>query len=171
MSSRGITKNNQRPTVNLIKLMIYREAYDKEMNIVEMNIKLLKKWHKILIDISKLPKEVFDKKSIQNYIKSFKLLIDECKNRNICPVEKDIIELKKHIILLNCIIRTDKLFSNINDFKNIKSNNDMCSICIDRRVGKVLKFKCGHEFHMTCIIKWLSTKDKCPLCREILIEK
>lgn len=171
MSSRGITKNNPRSSVNLIKLMIFREAYDKEMNIIESNIKLLKKWHKILIDISKLPNEVFDKKSIQNYITSFKFLIDECKNKNICPVEKDIIKLKENIILLNCIIRTDKLFSNINDFKNVESNNDICSICIDKRVGKVLKFKCGHEFHMTCIIKWLSSNNECPLCREVLIKK
>ncbi|XP_010474274.1 PREDICTED: E3 ubiquitin ligase BIG BROTHER-related-like [Camelina sativa] len=46
-------------------------------------------------------------------------------------------------------------------------NDDMCTICLmefkDGR--KVATLLCGHEFHNTCIMKWIKFGDNCPLCR------
>ncbi|XP_019087647.1 PREDICTED: RING finger protein 165 [Camelina sativa] len=46
-------------------------------------------------------------------------------------------------------------------------NDDMCSICyMEFKTGqKVATLLCGHEFHDTCIMKWIKFGDNCPLCR------
>lgn len=38
----------------------------------------------------------------------------------------------------------------------------MICICLEECEKGVRKFKCGHEYHETCINKW---KGKCPMCR------
>ncbi|CAN1148439.1 E3 ubiquitin-protein ligase MBR1 [Linum perenne] len=43
-----------------------------------------------------------------------------------------------------------------------------CAICLEEykktsRKGKLKK--CGHEYHIGCIKKWLSMKNSCPICK------
>ena len=48
-----------------------------------------------------------------------------------------------------------------------KTTNQMditCSICLDDDSDCQLK-KCGHNFHILCILKWKIECDKCPLCK------
>ncbi|CAI0442805.1 unnamed protein product [Linum tenue] len=49
--------------------------------------------------------------------------------------------------------------------KNLEEN---CSICLEEykktsRIGKLKK--CGHNYHIGCIKKWLSMKNSCPICK------
>jgi hypothetical protein len=42
-----------------------------------------------------------------------------------------------------------------------------CSICFDEMTADTRYVSpCNHEFHHSCMIQWLSTKDTCPLCRK-----
>jgi len=44
-----------------------------------------------------------------------------------------------------------------------------CSICLepDRSLNsaQTKKLKCGHAFHLDCILNWFITSDSCPSCR------
>lgn len=40
-----------------------------------------------------------------------------------------------------------------------------CCICYQDDNKIIRKLKCGHEFHLDCIDKWLSNKTICPMCR------
>ena len=43
---------------------------------------------------------------------------------------------------------------------------DACPICIDDGVGRVgLRLHCGHEFHASCVARWVGIEPSCPLCR------
>ena len=49
-----------------------------------------------------------------------------------------------------------------------------CSICFDdfERRQKIKKLKyCGHEYHTTCLDKWLSGEKRCPMCNEEVLPK
>ena len=59
------------------------------------------------------------------------------------------------------------------------SKNTECTICRqhlntfsiyakDNKVEEIELFTgaCGHSFHKECIIPWLNTQDKCPICSE-----
>ncbi|KAJ1667536.1 hypothetical protein EV178_001265 [Coemansia sp. RSA 1646] len=41
-----------------------------------------------------------------------------------------------------------------------------CGIClVDYRAGdQVIDLPCKHFFHESCVVPWLSIKDKCPYC-------
>jgi hypothetical protein len=47
-----------------------------------------------------------------------------------------------------------------------------CPVCLDK-IGEKnnCTTKCGHSFCFSCMIKALSVNNKCPYCREILVEK
>ena len=51
---------------------------------------------------------------------------------------------------------------NLNQFKDIT-----CNICLDAfKIGNVVRIlECKHEFHESCIITWLKTRNTCPVCR------
>ena len=44
-----------------------------------------------------------------------------------------------------------------------------CSICWEQvrslNSANTKKLKCGHAFHIDCILTWYITSDKCPTCR------
>ena len=44
----------------------------------------------------------------------------------------------------------------------------ICSICISNLGRRKYITKCNHSFHTKCLMKWILTKDTCPMCREIL---
>uniref|UniRef100_A0A915Q8B5 RING-type domain-containing protein n=1 Tax=Setaria digitata TaxID=48799 RepID=A0A915Q8B5_9BILA len=42
-----------------------------------------------------------------------------------------------------------------------------CFICfLDIPVSEISALHCGHIFHQSCIIEWLSNRIQCPVCRE-----
>jgi TRAF-interacting protein len=47
-------------------------------------------------------------------------------------------------------------------------NNDTCSVCIDDFDNTSIKtsLKCGHTFHVDCIINCLRKSNECPNCRD-----
>ena len=49
------------------------------------------------------------------------------------------------------------------------SVEDQCSICFEKfeRRQKIKTLgKCKHEYHSSCIDKWLKEQKKCPMCNE-----
>ncbi|GBM48495.1 hypothetical protein AVEN_50283-1 [Araneus ventricosus] len=42
-----------------------------------------------------------------------------------------------------------------------------CPICLGaaKRKGNIKHLRCSHEFHQSCIDKWLHNNRSCPLCR------
>jgi len=44
-----------------------------------------------------------------------------------------------------------------------------CSICLESvrslNSAQTKKLKCGHAFHLDCILNWFITSDTCPTCR------
>lgn len=48
---------------------------------------------------------------------------------------------------------------------------DKCSICHESFECKNISISdCGHKFHFKCLQKWLIQSNKCPLCRNDLME-
>jgi hypothetical protein len=43
-----------------------------------------------------------------------------------------------------------------------------CSICLEDVVRGGIKTECGHEFHGTCLKRWLRTQFSCPYCRQVV---
>ena len=48
---------------------------------------------------------------------------------------------------------------------------DICVICQDEYAAEELvgALRCGHQYHMKCIKKWLRRITKCPICRDTAI--
>ncbi|XP_063936185.1 probable E3 ubiquitin-protein ligase RHG1A [Daucus carota subsp. sativus] len=47
---------------------------------------------------------------------------------------------------------------------------DICVICQDEYAEELVGgLRCGHEYHMKCIKKWLRRITKCPICRDTTI--
>ncbi|ESQ30527.1 hypothetical protein EUTSA_v10012115mg [Eutrema salsugineum] len=49
----------------------------------------------------------------------------------------------------------------------LEEEDNECVICMeDFKSGEELaEFPCDHHFHKACILKWMKTSHKCPLCR------
>lgn len=43
-----------------------------------------------------------------------------------------------------------------------------CPICLAKlgHMDETSKLKCGHQFHASCIYRWLDQKNTCPCCRK-----
>jgi hypothetical protein len=56
-------------------------------------------------------------------------------------------------------------------FKEGKSANDLCSICLcDYEEGEELRqLPCNHDFHFHCVGDWLKLSLRCPLCNQRLL--
>lgn len=37
-------------------------------------------------------------------------------------------------------------------------------------MDEVGSLKCGHDFHVGCIKKWLSMKNLCPICKQSAVD-
>ncbi|CAL1374311.1 unnamed protein product [Linum trigynum] len=64
-------------------------------------------------------------------------------------------------VVSNCLLEKKYSSSDINA-------EETCSICLEEykktsRIGKLKK--CGHNYHIGCIKKWLSMKNSCPICK------
>lgn len=44
---------------------------------------------------------------------------------------------------------------------------ESCPICLDEmdQLARVLRPKCGHEFHKACLVPWLRESSLCPVCK------
>lgn len=40
--------------------------------------------------------------------------------------------------------------------------SNVCCICLDGDINCLIK--CGHAFHVNCLVAWANRKDTCPLC-------
>jgi hypothetical protein len=59
----------------------------------------------------------------------------------------------------NFIIKKDKEYSKLE-----------CSICFEKLNKKnSISLKCGHDYHLNCLLEWSITKKNCPLCRNEFI--
>ena len=49
----------------------------------------------------------------------------------------------------------------------------VCTICLKskRWYQDIRILKCGHKFHLDCIIKWTNTNLTCPNCRTIILKQ
>jgi hypothetical protein len=46
-------------------------------------------------------------------------------------------------------------------------DHSYCSLCLDsdEQEKGIVQTPCGHQYHMTCLQKWLSNGNFCPVCR------
>jgi hypothetical protein len=53
------------------------------------------------------------------------------------------------------------------DRENSQNCTKTCGICCDRLVDGVMltRLPCGHEYHLYCVLPWLSKNCTCPECR------
>jgi hypothetical protein len=43
--------------------------------------------------------------------------------------------------------------------------NDECIICMEFHDGERYRLECKHEYHKSCLLKWMRRSNTCPLCR------
>jgi hypothetical protein len=60
--------------------------------------------------------------------------------------------------------------SNVGIFLTINQDN-ICPICINHFILNSIyrKLICNHIFHIECIDKWFINNNKCPMCRNCLV--
>ncbi|CAO2835982.1 unnamed protein product [Amaranthus hypochondriacus] len=56
---------------------------------------------------------------------------------------------------------------NLEDLPCTDQNNESCTICLDEYEDddELGSLKCGHEYHVDCLKKWLLLKNVCPICK------
>eukprot|EP01022_Parablepharisma_sp_SALTPOND_P019834 TRINITY_DN3442_c0_g1_i20.p1 TRINITY_DN3442_c0_g1~~TRINITY_DN3442_c0_g1_i20.p1 ORF type:complete len:333 (-),score=5.67 TRINITY_DN3442_c0_g1_i20:158-1156(-) len=55
------------------------------------------------------------------------------------------------------------------ELKNIQ--NEECPICMDKFGTQIIyKTSCKHNFHKECLLNWLKQNEKCPMCREQIVD-
>ncbi|KAL5697531.1 RING-type E3 ubiquitin transferase [Ranunculus cassubicifolius] len=63
------------------------------------------------------------------------------------------------------MLETDSIFA---DLPKISITEGECMICMGDFVGEkhgATQMPCSHSYHSTCISRWLSQYNSCPLCR------
>ena len=48
--------------------------------------------------------------------------------------------------------------------REVRSDHNQCSICLEELVDKVRVLACDHIFHKNCIEKWLIINNSCSTC-------
>ncbi|XP_020095322.1 probable E3 ubiquitin-protein ligase RHB1A [Ananas comosus] len=53
----------------------------------------------------------------------------------------------------------------------ISEEEDFCIICLEEYTAENPHIvpKCGHNFHLNCILAWLERSDRCPVCDQIIL--
>ena len=55
--------------------------------------------------------------------------------------------------------------------KNVTLMNSQCSICFESvrsaNSPNTKRLRCGHSFHLGCILDWFVESDECPVCRQV----
>eukprot|EP01048_Picozoa_sp_COSAG05_P015915 COSAG05_NODE_1979_length_3756_cov_7.971561_1_plen_302_part_10 len=46
--------------------------------------------------------------------------------------------------------------------------NDICCICMADTLSKPLTLGCGHDFHLSCLKRWLPLRPACPICNAVV---
>ena len=62
---------------------------------------------------------------------------------------------------------SDEMISSLSVVQCEAKIDESCSICLMQFEinDEILKTKCNHSYHKICIVTWLKTNVKCPLCR------
>jgi hypothetical protein len=49
----------------------------------------------------------------------------------------------------------------------------LCAICYNNIIDQelVTQFGCKHQFHVSCVSRWLQTKNSCPQCRSVVLHR
>jgi hypothetical protein len=103
------------------------------------------------------------------------ILFIQLRNYQKCTVARGLEDLKMYYHL-------------IKDGEIQHKENESCSICLQalsnipitekeehqkiqevfHGYANIIKTKCGHHFHTSCLFVWIQMKTECPLCREQL---
>ncbi|XP_071734130.1 uncharacterized protein [Rutidosis leptorrhynchoides] len=85
---------------------------------------------------------------------------------------EELLALEESIGHVNAGLCEDEMSKCLNEliYYSMDQSRDeaSCSICLEEykngeKLGKM--YKCGHEYHMDCIKKWLLMKKICPICK------
>ncbi|CAG9332608.1 unnamed protein product [Blepharisma stoltei] len=81
---------------------------------------------------------------------------------------EQLLELGEQIGTVNVGLSNEE----IEGIKVVENANGCCSICQNDFIREDVKeLRCGHQYHIECISKWLIKKKKCPMCFENAIEE
>jgi len=67
--------------------------------------------------------------------------------------------------VINCVNKTNHSF-----LTTCPDHAHDCSICLDKLDGEIddiARMVCGHQYHATCLYRWLDKSINCPLCRRV----
>jgi hypothetical protein len=58
------------------------------------------------------------------------------------------------------------------DARSLNAETPTCAVCMcDAEAGDTLRrLPCGHEFHKTCVDRWLAGHRTCPMCKSDVVE-
>tara|TARA_B100001093_G_scaffold519092_1_gene606424 strand:+ start:2018 stop:2881 length:864 start_codon:yes stop_codon:yes gene_type:complete len=143
-----------------------RETFDNMMKIeIELDT-LNEKYNKnknTIINVQETYKDYNDKKLLE----SFEKIFDEM-NTNFIKENNMEDKLKQYI---ECGVQLNILLKIVRDVKSLLHFNNVCSICINNKLDKVL-IPCGHTFCSECLkkndlhIRINNRKPCCPICRK-----
>lgn len=70
------------------------------------------------------------------------------------------------------IYRSSTASINLEELPSTDERSDSCVICQDEYMegDKLGILDCGHEYHVSCVLKWLPVKNACPVCKSIALD-
>ncbi|XP_078165125.1 putative E3 ubiquitin-protein ligase HIP1 [Carex rostrata] len=83
---------------------------------------------------------------------------------------EELLELEERIGKVNTGIKTSELSKFLKKviFSGEQDEAERCVICQEQYADADVKgqLKCGHEYHFSCIGKWMEEQAVCPICRQ-----
>lgn len=152
--------NNYRDISFLRLLNSNMTKYDLVINELKEKFKVRKKYELVLDELKNLQ---WNK---TNLIEKYEIKINNIfeKNERILNMKKE-----KYLEKLKIIDRKLKLNNEQRDrLLTNKSNIENCPICYENSNNFGIT-RCGHSFCQKCLIKCISKKPQCPICRCILL--
>ncbi|XP_010550361.1 PREDICTED: E3 ubiquitin-protein ligase RLIM-like [Tarenaya hassleriana] len=97
--------------------------------------------------------------------------IDEDSDDEITSYE-ELVELQERLGNVGSGL-SDKTVEELLSRYKYQYSEEICCICQETyKAGEdVVKLECRHMFHYSCIKRWLTTKNSCPLCKNVALKK